>query len=154
MVLFDKADHELEAPKCGHFLTHARFPQGPVVRDASQATRLCQQETGRGDGHVRAAEHFNRCRAAGIAGSPVDFLICAAAERLAVPIFTTDVDFPRFARHVPIRLFSARSPFPRACALQRLLGRDEDTIAVQGCRSRKVKINVFDSSPDIVTAWV
>ena len=60
--------------------------------------------------HVRAAEHFNRCRAAGIAGSPVDFLICAAAERLAVPIFTTDLDFPRFARHLPIRLFEAPSP--------------------------------------------
>ncbi len=56
--------------------------------------------------HVRAAEHFNRCRAAGVAGSPVDFLICAAAERLAVPIFTTGLDFPRFARHIPIRLFS------------------------------------------------
>ena len=56
--------------------------------------------------HVRAAEHFNRCRAAGVAGSPVDFLICAASERLAVPIFTTDLDFPRFARHVPIRLFN------------------------------------------------
>lgn len=60
--------------------------------------------------HVRAAEHFNVCRASGIAGSPVDFLICAAAERLAVPIFTTDLDFPRFARHVPIRLFSAPTP--------------------------------------------
>jgi predicted nucleic acid-binding protein len=60
--------------------------------------------------HVRAAEHFNRCRAAGIAGSPVDFVICAAAERLAAPIFTTDLDFPRFARHLPIRLFRAPSP--------------------------------------------
>ncbi len=60
--------------------------------------------------HVRAAEHFNRCRAAGVAGSPVDFLICAAAERLAAPIFTTDLDFLRFGRHVPIRLFSPPNP--------------------------------------------
>ena len=60
--------------------------------------------------HVRAAEHFNRCRTAGVAGSPVDFLICATSERLAVPIFTTDLDFPRFARHVPIRLFSPPNP--------------------------------------------
>lgn len=59
--------------------------------------------------HVRAAEQFNRCRAAGVAGSPVDFLISAVAERLAVPIFTTDRDFERFARHVPIRLFSLAS---------------------------------------------
>jgi predicted nucleic acid-binding protein len=55
--------------------------------------------------HVCAAEHFNRCRSGGVAGSPVDFLICAMSERLAVPIFTTDLDFSRFARHVPIRLF-------------------------------------------------
>lgn len=59
--------------------------------------------------HVRAAQQFNRCRAAGVAGSPVDFLISAVAERLAVPIFTTDRDFDRFARHVPIRLFGSLS---------------------------------------------
>jgi len=59
--------------------------------------------------HVRAAEHFNRCRATGIAGSPVDFLITAIAERLTIPIFTTDLDFPRFARHLPIHLFSPAS---------------------------------------------
>jgi predicted nucleic acid-binding protein len=59
--------------------------------------------------HVRAAEHFNRCRTAGIAGSPVDFLITAAAERLGAPIFTTDLDFERFARHLPIILFSSRA---------------------------------------------
>ncbi len=45
VISLDKADHELQAPKCGHFLVHACFPQGPVVRDASQATRLCQQKT-------------------------------------------------------------------------------------------------------------
>ena len=59
--------------------------------------------------HVRAAGQFNRCRSAGVAGSPVDFLICAVAERLAVPIFTTDRDFERFARHLPIRLFDPAS---------------------------------------------
>lgn len=68
--------------------------------------------------HVRAAEHFNGCRAAGVAGSPVDFLICAAAERLAAPIFTTDLDFLRFARHVPLQpteppLKPSGRPLPR-----------------------------------------
>ncbi|HEY6928837.1 MAG TPA: PIN domain-containing protein [Thermoanaerobaculia bacterium] len=57
--------------------------------------------------HVRAAEHFNRCRASGVAGSPVDFLITATAERLDVPIFTTDLDFVRFAKHLPISLFGS-----------------------------------------------
>ena len=59
--------------------------------------------------HVRAAGQYNRWRSAGVAGSPVDFLICAVAERLAVPIFTTDRDFERFARHLPIRLFDPAS---------------------------------------------
>lgn len=59
--------------------------------------------------HVRAAGQFNRCRTAGVTGSPVDFLICAVSERLAVPIFTTDRDFERFARHLPIRLFDSAS---------------------------------------------
>jgi predicted nucleic acid-binding protein len=56
--------------------------------------------------HVRAAERFNRCRSVGVQGSPIDFLICAVAERLRVPIFTTDLDFPRFARTLPIRLLN------------------------------------------------
>ena len=59
--------------------------------------------------HVRAAEMFNRCRSSGVQGSPVDFLICAIAERLAAPIFTTDRDFELYANHVPVRLFRASS---------------------------------------------
>src|SRR4051794_1454687 len=34
----------------------------------------------------RAAEHFNACRSRGIQGSNTDFLICAVAERRALPI--------------------------------------------------------------------
>lgn len=52
----------------------------------------------------RAAAHFNACRARGIQGSNTDFLICAAAERRGFPIFTTDADFVRFARLLPIAL--------------------------------------------------
>lgn len=54
--------------------------------------------------HVRAAECFNTCRSRGIQGSPVDFLLCAIAERIAAPIFTTDPDFERYALHLPLRL--------------------------------------------------
>jgi predicted nucleic acid-binding protein len=53
----------------------------------------------------RAAEHFNTCRANGVQGSNTDFLICAAAERSGFPIFTTDADFVRFARLLPIELY-------------------------------------------------
>jgi predicted nucleic acid-binding protein len=52
----------------------------------------------------RAAEHFNACRARGIQGSNTDFLICAVAERRAMPILTTDADFENFARVLPIAL--------------------------------------------------
>ena len=54
----------------------------------------------------RAAEHFNACRAEGVQGSNTDFLICAAAERRKFPILTTDGDFVRFARILPIALHS------------------------------------------------
>jgi len=56
------------------------------------------------DDFERAAEHFNTCRARGLQGSNTDFLICAAAERRGFPIFTTDADFVRFARLLPIEL--------------------------------------------------
>ena len=55
----------------------------------------------------RAAEHFNTCRARGIQGSNTDFLICAAAERRRLPILTTDADFTRYARVLPITLHGA-----------------------------------------------
>ncbi len=58
--------------------------------------------------HVRAAEHFNICQAHGIQGSAIDFLICAVAERLGASIFTTDGDFPLYARHLPITLHQPR----------------------------------------------
>lgn len=56
--------------------------------------------------YERAAEHFNNCRRRGIQGSNTDFLICAVAERLRLPIFTTDQDFQRFAEHLPIELWA------------------------------------------------
>ena len=40
-----------------------------------------------------AAEYSNICRRKGIQGSHIDFLICAVAKRIDVPIFTTDKDF-------------------------------------------------------------
>ncbi|HYX23489.1 MAG TPA: PIN domain-containing protein [Thermoanaerobaculia bacterium] len=54
--------------------------------------------------YVQAARFFNLCRSRGITGSHVDMLICALAYRYDMPIFTTDPDFPGYARHLPIRL--------------------------------------------------
>jgi predicted nucleic acid-binding protein len=51
-----------------------------------------------------AARCNNRCRAAGVAGSPVDFLLCAVAVRRGLALFTTDADFMQYAQHLPLQL--------------------------------------------------
>lgn len=52
-----------------------------------------------------AAEIGNRCRTHGIAGGPVDFLLCAVASRRDWAIYTSDRDFGRYAKYAPITLF-------------------------------------------------
>lgn len=54
--------------------------------------------------YEEAARMNNRCRARGIAGSAVDFLICAAALRRRWAIFTTDQDFENYASVLPLHL--------------------------------------------------
>lgn len=51
-----------------------------------------------------AARCSNRCRAAGVAGTAVDFTICAVAIRCGLATFTTDDDFTLYAEHLPIAL--------------------------------------------------
>ncbi|MEA2695737.1 MAG: hypothetical protein QOI66_8 [Myxococcales bacterium] len=58
--------------------------------------------------HEEAAAFFNRCRTRGVQGSSIDFLICAAAARRAMPILTTDGDFRSYARILPIELHTPR----------------------------------------------
>jgi predicted nucleic acid-binding protein len=57
--------------------------------------------------YEEAAQMNNRCRARGIAGSAIDFLICAAANRRSWMILTTDRDFQNYASVLPLRLHSA-----------------------------------------------
>jgi predicted nucleic acid-binding protein len=56
--------------------------------------------------YEEAAHLNNRCRARGIAGSAIDFLICVTALRRSWQIFTTDRDFARYASIVPLTLYS------------------------------------------------
>jgi len=66
-----------------------------------------------------AASYFNLCRSKGIQGSNTDFLICAVGVRQRYEIYTTDADFERFARCLPIVLHLAQaSPLPSAEALE------------------------------------
>ena len=51
-----------------------------------------------------AAIAANRCRAAGIAGSSIDFLLCAVALRRRWAILTTDRDFSLYQRQLHFTL--------------------------------------------------
>jgi predicted nucleic acid-binding protein len=59
--------------------------------------------------YEEAAHMSNQCRSRGIAGSAVDFLICAAAHRRGWSILTTDQDFQNYASVLPLRLHSAQT---------------------------------------------
>jgi predicted nucleic acid-binding protein len=80
------------------------------IRDELRFQRLLQTLRGFPDVTVeledyeRAASSSNRCRRYGVQGSSADYLICAVAIRLDVPIFTTDADFVSYARYLPIEL--------------------------------------------------
>jgi predicted nucleic acid-binding protein len=52
-----------------------------------------------------AAEFSNKCRKKGVQGSHIDFLICAVANRIDIPIFTNDRDFEYYQKIIPIKLF-------------------------------------------------
>ncbi len=53
---------------------------------------------------VTAAEFSNTCRAKGIQGSTIDFLICAVAHLENLKIFTTDKDFEHYKKYLSIQL--------------------------------------------------
>lgn len=52
-----------------------------------------------------AAFYYNLCRKNGIQGSNTDFLICATSVNHNCEILTTDKDFEKFAKYLPINLF-------------------------------------------------
>jgi predicted nucleic acid-binding protein len=55
--------------------------------------------------YEEAARMRNVCRGRGIAGSAIDFLICAVAQRRDWHIFTTDRDFERYGRVLELKLY-------------------------------------------------
>lgn len=52
-----------------------------------------------------AARCGNICRSRGVTGSTVDYLICAAAIRRNLAIFTTDADFKHYAKYLTIHIY-------------------------------------------------
>ncbi len=55
--------------------------------------------------HVLAAQFYNTCRAKGVQGSAIDFLICSMALRRKLTILTTDPDFELYSSVLPIELY-------------------------------------------------
>jgi hypothetical protein len=56
-----------------------------------------------------AAQYYNLCRQHGVQGAATDLLICAAAVRHGLRIFTSDTDFDLYARHLPITRHTFRA---------------------------------------------
>jgi predicted nucleic acid-binding protein len=54
---------------------------------------------------IKAAEFSNMCMKKGIQGSNTDLLICSIAYLENLEIFTTDLDFNKYKKYLPIKLF-------------------------------------------------
>jgi hypothetical protein len=59
--------------------------------------------------YEEAAKAGNRCRATGVVVSIVDILLCAVAIRREWAIFTTDPDFSRYAKELPLAIHARRT---------------------------------------------
>jgi predicted nucleic acid-binding protein len=58
--------------------------------------------------YEEAADAFNRCRERGIQGSNADFLICSAALRRELAVYTTDKDFLQYQKVLKLKLHEPR----------------------------------------------
>jgi predicted nucleic acid-binding protein len=58
--------------------------------------------------YEEAADAFNRCRERGIQGSNTDFLICSAALRRELAVYTTDKDFLQYQKVLELKLHEPR----------------------------------------------
>ena len=79
------------------------------IRRVEDFERLCDHLAGfdclelRLDDYDQAARFHNTLRSKGVAGTSVDLLICAVANRYDLPVFTTDKDFARYVHYLSIR---------------------------------------------------
>lgn len=58
--------------------------------------------------HEQTAPFCNKCRAKGVQGGAIDFLIAAVAARRRLAIFTTDRDFVHYSRVLGVVLHAVR----------------------------------------------
>jgi len=82
------------------------------IRDEAQFRKLVNSLRAFPDPCLEAADYeeaarmCNLCRSRGIAGSAIDFLICAVAHRRGWAILTSDHDFRKYASAIPLQLLS------------------------------------------------
>jgi predicted nucleic acid-binding protein len=76
-----------------------------TFRRVRDALRAFDEPHLRVQDYEEAARMSNICRARGIAGSAIDFLICAIAHSRNWEVFTTDRDFARYSKLLPLRLY-------------------------------------------------
>ncbi len=74
-------------------------------RKVRDALRAFDEPQLRIQDYEEAARINNACRARGIAGSAIDFLICAVAHLRNWEVFTTDRDFHRYSKVLPLKLY-------------------------------------------------
>ena len=100
--LIDAGDALIAGPIRQELLSGiASQAQFKLVRERLEAFQDIPIETA---DYERAALCFNQCRTQGIQGSNTDYLICALALRLGLPVFSADRDFPRYAKILRVRL--------------------------------------------------
>ena len=58
--------------------------------------------------YEQAALFFNQCSHKGVAGSHIDYLICAIAAREKMPVYTLDKDFNHYQKHIDLALYQPR----------------------------------------------
>jgi predicted nucleic acid-binding protein len=76
-----------------------------TFRRVRDALRAFDEPHLRVQDYEEAARMSNICRARGIAGSAIDFLICAIAHLRNWEVLTTDRDFARYSKLLPLRLY-------------------------------------------------
>ena len=81
-----------------------------AIREPAQFGKLREQlqafqdERLTAEDYEQAAQCSNDCRRKGLAGSGIDFLICAVAIARGWHVFTSDTDFRSYAKVIPVQL--------------------------------------------------
>ena len=96
---------QVVGPVCQELLSGIR--EDASFRKVRDALRAFDEPQLRIQDYEEAARINNMCRSRGIAGSAIDFLICAVAHLRTWEVFTTDRDFVRYSKVLSLKLYRA-----------------------------------------------